>query len=533
MAQPVVAGYSDYAALAREVQRLDQSELVSTKSLGKTLGGREVWLLSVSRGAAEKKPAMLVVGNVHAPHLAGSELALKVAQQLVGRSNEPLVKALLDRFAIYVIPRPSPDAAEAFFQKPYVERAGNQRSTDDDRDFQSDEDPPQDLNADGAITQLRVEDESGKWMLHPADARVMIEADPKKNERGRWTLVSEGIDDDGDEQLNEDGPGGVSPNRNFTHRYPFFQPGAGPHQVSEIETRALADFAFARSNVALVFTFTPEDNLMDPWKPNPGAEGERIKMAILSADAEHQNYLAEQYRTLHGGKDAPASPRGEGSFSEWAYFHYGRWSLAARGWWVPKTAPPPDVKPGDEKRGADDLNALWWLQKEKIDGFVPWAAVEHPSFPGKKVELGGFRPFVRLNPPAALLDALAEKHVRFLARLAELLPDVKLRDAKAEALGGGVFRVSMKVRNLGYLPTMSAMGKLTGRAYPLQVQIEPAEGMELLTGSRRMQIEPLAGGGGQAEATWLVRLGEAKAASVKLSVFSPSVGADSTTLELK
>jgi hypothetical protein len=370
-------------------------------------------------------------------------------------------------------------------------------------------------------------------MPHPADPRVMIEADPKKNERGRWTLVSEGIDDDSDEQLNEDGPGGVSPNRNFTHRYPFFQPGAGPHQVSEIETRAVADFAFARSNVALVFTFTPEDNLMDPWKPNPGAEGERIKMAILSADAEHQNYLAEQYRSLHGGKDAPASPRGEGSFSEWAYFHYGRWSLAARGWWVPKTAPPPDVKPGDEKRGADDLNALWWLQKEKIDGFVPWAAVEHPGFPGKKVELGGFRPFVRLNPPATLLDALAEKHVRFLARLAELLPDVKLRDAKAEALGGGVFRVSMKVRNLGYLPTMSAMGKLTGRAYPLQVQIEPAEGMELLTGSRRMQIEPLAGGGGQAEATWLVRLGEAKATRVKLSVFSPSVGADSTTLELK
>ena len=41
-------------------------------------------------------------------------------------------------------------------------------------------------------------------------------------------------------------------------------------------------------------------------------------------------YNAEQYRKLHGGKDAPGSPKGEGSFSEWAYFHYGRWSLAAR-----------------------------------------------------------------------------------------------------------------------------------------------------------------------------------------------------------
>ena len=61
---------------------------------------------------------------------------------------------MLDRFAFYIIPRPNPDASQAFFTKPYAERATNDRPTDDDRDGAVDEDPTQDLNSDGWITQL-------------------------------------------------------------------------------------------------------------------------------------------------------------------------------------------------------------------------------------------------------------------------------------------------------------------------------------------------------------------------------------------
>lgn len=534
LAQGAVAGYSNYDALSAELRKLDESNLLTVSSLGKTLGGREIWLATVSRGPAEGKPALLVVGNVHASHLAGSELCLHMIRQLLAEADrDEALGKLLDRFTIYFIPRPAPDAVEAFFQPPYFERVGNLRATDDDRDFEADEDPPQDLNGDGQITLLRVEDPAGKWMPHPADGRVMIEADGKKNERGRWTVHSEGIDDDGDELFNEDGPGGVDFNRNFTHRYAFFQPGAGPQQVSELESRAVAEFAFARPSIALVLTFTPEDNLFDPWKPNPAAEGQRIKTAVLGADAEHLNFVAEQYRAIHGGKDAPSAPRGEGSFAEWAYFHYGRWSLAARGWWIPKTSPPEGVKPADEKRGADDLNALWWFKQQGIDGLVDWKAIEHRDFPGKKVEVGGFKPFLRLNPPAALAAPLADKHVRFVARLAELLPEVKLHEVTVTALGGGVFRVTARAINHGYLPTMSAMGKLSGQAYPLQIKLDLPEGMTLLAGSPRMRLDPLAGRGGQAEATWLVTGAEAKSRGATVTVYSPSVGSDSKSVELK
>jgi len=43
------------------------------------------------------------------------------------------------------------------------------------------------------------------------------------------------------------------------------------------------------------------------------------------------------------------------------------------------------------------------------------------KFPDRKVEVGGFVPFLRLNPPADQLDPLAEKHLKFLQLVAERL----------------------------------------------------------------------------------------------------------------
>ena len=87
---------------------------------------------------------------------------------------------------------------------------------------------------------MRVHDPTGKYMAHPQDPRILIEAEADKNEQGRFRILTEGIDNDKDGKFNEDGPGGVDFNRNFTFEYPYFQAGAGPSQVSETETRAVA-----------------------------------------------------------------------------------------------------------------------------------------------------------------------------------------------------------------------------------------------------------------------------------------------------
>jgi len=458
-AEPALEGYADEAAYRARIESIATSELATLESLGRTRGGRTIDLLAIGAGPRQRRdtrPAVLVVGSVHPPHLLGSELATRLARRLVEEAeSEASVRRMLDRVTFYVIPRPGPDACAAFLRRPYFERAGNERPTDDDRDGRVDEDPPDDLNGDGLITMLRVEDASGAYVPHPEDDRVMVEADPQKQERGRYALYVEGRDDDRDEALNEDPAGGVAFNRNFTFRYPYFEPGAGPHQVSEVETRAVADFAFSHPNIAVVLCFTPEDNLVAPWKPDAEAEEARIKTTLLAADAPYFNRVAEAYRKILDRDDPPDAPEAKGSFAEWAYFHYGRWSFACRGWWPPEvetTQREDDDEDHDEdnehdERGQHDLNALRWFAREKIDGFVDWRPIVHPDLPGRKVEVGGFKPFLRLNPPADRLEPLADRHWQYLRTLVERMPRVVIRQAKAEPLGRGVWRVTAVVRD--------------------------------------------------------------------------------------
>ena len=151
--------------------------------------------------------------------------------------------------------------------------------------------------------------------------------------------------------------------------------------------------------------------------------------------------------------------------------------------------------------------------------------VEHPDFPGKKVEVGGFKPFYQLNPPAQELTGLAEKHVKFLTSLPTRLPKLAIVDAKAENLGGGVVRITATFVNQGYLPTMPDMGRINEEPFPLQVELKLPPKTEFLQGHSRGQLPRLEGAGGKAERTWLVRFGGELPKSVEIRVFAPAIGA--------
>jgi len=574
--KPAIEGYADFDDFRVQLEAIAESRFAALESLAVTRGGRDVYLLTIGMGKSDEKPAVLIVGGVHPPQFVGSELGVRLAGRLVGRAErDESARKLLARVTFYVVPRASPDAAEAFFSRPYVERIRNERPMDDDRDGEVDEDGPEDLNGDGWITTMRVTDPAGEYLSHPDEKRVMVKADAERGEQGRWSLYVEGIDNDADEQFNEDPPGGVALNRNFTFEYPYFEPGAGPHQVSEPESRAVADFAFAHPNIGTVLCFAPEDNLMRPWKADKAAASEPIKTALLPADAPYFAHLAERYREIHGGDDPPEPPEGKGSLGKWAYFHYGRWSWVARGWWVPPVEAPSDAgdektagdsdraaradqekdapKVGkaddsadeedaaasderdseDDKRGAAERNALRWFAREGIDGFVPWQRIEHPDFPGRRVEVGGFKPFVRLNPPVGELESLAEKHAEFLMELAEKLPRLRLDEIETEPLGGGVWRVTATLLNRGLLPTVSEMGRISRQPHPLQIAVELPEGASLVTGHARVELPPLAGGGGKAEQSWLVRVGaKHRPALLRVRAWSPSVGSAGRKLRL-
>lgn len=548
-ANPSLEGYANYVALTEQVRKLDESDLVQVRSLGKSLEGRDLWLIVVGTGEVDKKSAIAVVGNVQPAHLVGSELALRAAQKLVAKAGQDeATRKLLETRTFYFVPRPDPDGTEKCFRGPYREPAGNARQTDDDRDFSFGEDGPDDLNGDGWITQLRIEDETGKLVPHPQEPRILVAADPKQGERGKYRVLTEGRDNDGDEQFNEDAGDGVGLNRNFPFGYRPFTVASGASAVSEPESRSLADFLHDRPNVAVVFSFSSEDNLFHPWKPDGQKERNRIKTTVLSSDAPLLEHLAGEYKKLHGGAECPAPPEAAGSFSQWAYFHYGRWSLSARGWWVPKTEPPkkeepaaaggddknkPADKPPEDKRASDERNVLNWLAKGKLDGFADWKPIDHPDFPGKKVEVGGIKPFYQLNPPAKELEALADKHAQFLAMIPKWLPEIAISEVKAESLGSGVQRISATIVNRGLLPTMPEMGQVNGEFYPLQVEMALPKDAVLLQGHARSRLARIEGSGGKAERIWLVRFPGQMPAQIEIKVGAPAVGSATAQIPLK
>jgi len=552
-----LAGYADDAAYNKQIEELDELDLVDVKSLGESIGGRKLWQVTVGRGEVDQKPAIAVVGGTDGKYLLGTELTLRMIRGLAeqGAKEEGETSKLLDRYTFYFLPRPDPDTAEKVFAHPLQVPVGNDRKTDDDRDFEVGEDPAEDLNGDGLITQMRVEDEKGEYIAHPDDSRLVIKADPKKNERGKYRLLTEGRDNDGDEQYNEDGQRGVSIHRNFPHGYKPFHAHHGEHAASEPETRAVIDFFYDHPNVAMVLSFSPDNNLYHAWKAS--GDKERIRKSVFPDDASLLERIAADYNKLHGGSEPPAAAGQDGSFSAWAYYQYGRWSLSTLGWWPPKTEAKKqeakeegeekaaDAADGDkgaaekkqtedkseDKLAADEQNLLRWLAANNIDGFVPWQAVEHPDFPGR-AWVGGLKPLAGLNPLASELDALAEKHLQFLEKLPSYLPEIAIIDARAESLGGGLYRVSAKVLNRGYLPTMPEMGSVNGQPQPLQLKIELPNDAQLLQGHTRERLERLTSGS-HAEKVWLVRFGENVPEKLKLRAWSPSVGSDEVEIEPK
>ena len=285
--------YHNYAELAKAVQALAGSAktAVRLESIGRTRGGRDIWALEIANPggvAPAGRPALLIAAGFEGDHLVGSEIALSVAETfLKGAGSDPEIKQRLDTSTIYIVPRVNPDGAEGFFAAVRTGRRTNMTPRDDDNDGRVDEDGPEDLNGDGYITVMRVKTADGEYMIDPDEPRLMKRADPKKGERGAYKLLSEGIDNDGDGFINEDPPGGTDINRNFAHEYPYYKPDAGPHMVSEAESKALMDWVVAHRNIAAVLTLGESDNLIVPptsaGRLGPARELDLVRFADAAA----------------------------------------------------------------------------------------------------------------------------------------------------------------------------------------------------------------------------------------------------------
>jgi hypothetical protein len=543
--------YSNYSAMSQKIAALSKEypALCTVKSLVKTAGGKEIWVMTIGTGDKDNKPGIAVFGGVEGSHILGKELTLGFASELLKGSASEETKKLLEKVTFYVFPDVSPDATEQYFSALKYERNVNARSTDDDRDFATDEDPYEDLNKDGMITMIRVSDPSGKYTESSEDKRILAIADLSKGETGKYLLYSEGIDNDKDDNFNEDGAGGVAFNKNFSFNFEEYGLNSGLHAVSEPETKAVADFLFDKFNIYTVITFGPQDNLGQPLKASerqmslstPGMgggrgtgggggagggggtgmapeTGDRRITAILRSDETVNKLVSDKYHEITGAKGAPVTRTTQGNFMEWAYFHYGRYSFSTPAWWFPA-----------ERGKSAEAAFLKFAAKNKIaDPFVPWTEITHPDFPGKKTEVGGIKPFVMINPPADTLASLIEKNYKFVTAVAAMHPELEFLDIKTENAGENIYRVSLKLHNKGLFATNAEIGEISTWTRILRISLEPASGQSFLNGRKVQNVSRIEGGQFR-EFSWLIN----GKGNLKVTAGALNTGTVTATIELK
>jgi len=496
--------YSNFSDLTDRLNTLESNynNLTSLTSLTTTEEGRDIWVLTIGSGDVENHPAIAVFGGVKGSHIFGSELAISFAEELLANSSTEEISSLLETTTFYVFPRVNPDATEQYFADLRYERDVNSVSTNDDRDDDYDEDPFEDLNGDGLITMMRVEDATGKWMIHPDEPRIMKEADASSGEKGNFHLYTEGRDNDSDGSFNEDGEGGVNINKNFTFDYPYFEPGASDNMADQVETRAILDFLFEEaSNVFSVVSFGPTNNLSSPLNFNRGGISQRVITGWYEEDIAINSLVSDAYNEVTDLGKAPAVSGQQGDLFQWAYFHYGRFSFSTPGWATPELTDDEDKPISFD---SEEAKFLAWADQNNMDAFVEWEEFDHPDFPGKKVEIGGIKPYLSLNPPYEDVQTSSELHTDFLIDLASMKPNVELVNFEAEEAGRNLTRISVDVHNSGTFPTASRLGARTNWVKEVIIKLELSNNLDLVSGEVLDTIESIESDG-TVKKTWLVR----------------------------
>ncbi|HLV27321.1 MAG TPA: M14 family zinc carboxypeptidase [Gemmatimonadales bacterium] len=541
------ARYRNHARLTRAIDSLRRAhpQLIQVSEIATSPGGRAVHAVRIGTGDdVDSRPALLLLANAYGPHLVGSEIAVAAIADLTGgATSDTAVASLLRRATIYVIPRLNPDAAEAFFASPLVERIRNAEPFDDDSDGRTDEDDLVDLNGDGVVTAMRVQDPAGDWMSDPDEPLVMRRADRSKGESGGWKLMVESRDMDDDGAMGEDPAGGTDISRNFSNAYRFFAPGAGTHSFSSVEARAVAEFYVTHPNIAVVYVLGQHDNLMTPWEfrrqagigGNPqGTSAGGPFSSILAQDAPYYAEMSRRYKSSTGATGSPSSGALEGDPASHAYFDMGRLAFASRGWWPvvarDSAARGAGAGAGGSSAANDQKNTIKWLRANRPSMVTEWTPVTHPDFPGQVVEVGGVHPFAAWNPPAAALDSVTRAQSLFVRELASLLPRLTLRNVRVEHVGDRVYRVTAQLGNDGYFPTQSAIGARAQWPRRVRVDLE-LQGQSIASGRKVQMISPIAGSGATTEVSWLV-VGAA-GSSVTVKAESPVAGSVSRTITLQ
>jgi hypothetical protein len=504
----ISAQYGSNSQLMARIKALDQKDgMVTSSVITKTKGKKDIMVVTVGKGDPGLKPGIAVIGGVRGSSLASVEIIMQVLEKLI--LKDP---SILNEITFYFFPDMTPDASEQYFAPLEYEREENVRPYDDDRDGLTDEDGYDDLNQDGLISLMRIKDpDKGEYRIHPDNPAVLTKADITKNQKGEYRIMLEGIDNDQDGKINEDLPGGVIFNKNFSYHYPYFEHGAGENAFSEEESFALARFLFDHWNIYTVISIGPENNLSEYSELKSNQIDPKVPTAVHEKDKPYFESMVTVYKSLVKLSDSTTVGPSGGDLLSWAYFHYNRFAFSTPAW---------NVARNKNNLGSPEFDYLKWASENGLqDQTIPWQKIDHPDFPEREVEIGGLKPLRIYNPPLTVLDTVSDQHLDFLLAVAAMHPALTFSDIKVTKRSSDIYLIEAELTNNGKCPTMTALARDSKWVKKIRLDILPSKTQQV-NGGRKVFLFDRIIPGESVKASWLIT-GKGK---IFLKAGSPQTG---------
>jgi hypothetical protein len=472
--------YYNHAGITEICKKLAAAhpDLIKVGSIGKSFQGREMWVLTVTdfkKGKPEEKPGFYIDGNIHSNEIQGSEMALYTAWYLAESFKDvAFVQELLADKVFYIVPTINPDARDHYMKEPNT--TGSPRSgvipVDNDRDGVVNEDGFDDLDKNGHITQMIRKSSTGRFKKDPNDPRRLVPA--KVDELGEYEqLGSEGLDNDGDGRVNEDGTGFYDPNRDWAWKWQpnYIQNGAYKYPFSIPENRNVRDFVLAHPNIAGAQSFHNSGGMLlrGPGSEEDVATYNADDVRIYDAIGKKGELLIPGYRYLVVYKDLYTAWGGE---LDWFYGGRGVYTFSN-----------------------ELFNSYMYFQKPEADGqqydfdksllfsdaIVPWKEYDHPQY--GKIEVGGVKKNFGRADPGFLLESDAHRNMSFCIYHAYHMPKLVVESVAEKNLGGGLIEITAEIANQRMMPTHSSQDLKFKIERPDYISIE---GVKVIAG---MQVE--------------------------------------------
>ena len=172
---------------------------------------------------------------------------------------------------------------------------------------------------------------------------------------------------------------------------------------------------------------------------------------------------------------------------------------------------------GKQDGNATEMERLRW-NEEEWDGkiFVDWKPFDHPQL--GEVEIGGWVSKVYdadrgtytnvMTTPGPIFEEFLDEHTEWNNWMASMSPLVRVTDVSAEQVEGGIYKITAKVQNQGYLPTNvteQAIANQTAKTVKVTITVRPGE---VLFGDETVDIGHLQGNRSEpVTVEWMVRSG--------------------------